>query len=369
VNNAPRSIFTALALLSSVKAGDSPALFSPVDAVALTALPASERAVTGLVAVAGRLYGTTTGSAGHLFSFDPAERAVRDLHGLKGGAGFSFGLVRVGDALFAGTQRDPTGIGRTPEPEAVGRLLRFTLTGAEVGVEDHGVAIAGEGIYTLAYSPRSEEVVGLTFPAGHFLAHGVASGTTRDLGAIAGHRRFEDDEPCQVARAIAVGADGALYTSGKDGVIHRYDPESGSLAPLGASIPSLPGRESWASLECAATAADGVIYGGTSDGYLFRFEPRAGLVVNLGKPIRQGGFDGIVISPTGLVYAIAGERGGMPREVRYDPRGGGFVLGGIPKVDSASNMEGFGAVVAGPNGLVWAGELDRIARLVSYRIE
>lgn len=165
------------------------------------------------------------------------------------------------------------------------------------------------------------------------------------------------------------GGDGAVYTSGKDGVLYRYDPASRSLSPLAARLPALPGRESWASLEAAAVGPDGRIYGGTSDGYLFLFDPASGAVVNLGKPIRQGGFDGLVVAPSGRLCAIAGERGGMPREVRFDPQGGGFTLGGIPRAGQGLSMEGFGAVIAGAAGTVYAGELDRIARLVIYRIE
>jgi sugar lactone lactonase YvrE len=65
---------------------------------------------------------------------------------------------------------------------------------------------------------------------------------------------------------------------------------------------------------------------------------------------------------------VGGNRDGMPRAFAFRHGGGSSALepGGIPHVEGQPSMVGFGAMVADAQGTVYAGERDRIARLVRY---
>src|SRR5438552_10178513 len=158
------------------------------------AIPANERGILCLAAdEKGQVYGGTTGRAAHLFVYDPQKNEVRSLARLEGGIGFAHALIRLSDgSLIGGTQADPTGIAVKTDPKAVGHLYRFTLNGADPAkIEDLGVPVAGQGIYTLAYLKKSNEIVGNTWPDGHFFTYDLKTKKFKDHGAIAGYRTFE----------------------------------------------------------------------------------------------------------------------------------------------------------------------------------
>src|SRR5262249_18489416 len=143
-----------------------------------------------------RIFGGTTGRAAHLFVYDPAKNQVRDLARLPGGVGFAYALIVLPDgSLVGGTQADPTGIAAATDPKAVGPLYRFTLAGdGAAKVEDLGVPVAGQGVYTLAYDTKTNTVVGNTWPDGHFFSYDVAGRAFKDHGAIAGYRTYEQPQ-------------------------------------------------------------------------------------------------------------------------------------------------------------------------------
>ncbi len=198
-------------------------------------IPANERGILCLAkGKDGRIYGGTTGRAAHLFVYDPKTNAVKSLVRLDGGIGFAHGLIALPDgSIIGGTQADPTKIALATDPAKVGHLYRFVVTGDSAKVEDLGVPVAGQGIYTLAYDPKSNTVVGNTWPDGHFFSYNVAKKTTKDHGAIAGYRTFETPQHAedlnrhgaahvkyarQVSRAIAVH-DGQATTAGADATL------------------------------------------------------------------------------------------------------------------------------------------------------
>jgi hypothetical protein len=364
------------------------------------AIPANERGILCLAfGDKGQFYGGTTGRAAHLFVCDTDKGEVRSLARLPGGVGFAYQLLRLPDgSLIGGTQADPTGIALQVDPGAVGHLYRFIPdTDKPARVEDLGVPVAGQGICTLAYSPATQEVLGNTWPDGHFFAFDLRNRKFTDHGALAGYRTYEapaqaDDinrgsrqkvrYPRQVSRAIAVCESGAL-TGGADGFLHRYDFTTRKVQKLAVRLPAAKGRESWASLDAAVLfprpqgrAADyACLLGGTSDGYLFELrisDKKQPVLLPRGKPFAQGTIQGLAVEAAPDfrgVHGIAGHAEGMPRGFVWVPDGdsAGIYPGGIPHVDGAPSMAGFGCLIAGPDGDLWAGERDRIARLVRFR--
>jgi hypothetical protein len=398
----PSVLLFAIAVRPAETAAD---LFSHGEGIGLDrAIPANERGILCLaVGDGGRIYGGTTGRAAHLFVCDPDSHEVRSLARFPGGVGFAHALVRLPDgSLVGGTQADPTGLALQTDPKAVGHLYRFHLPAAGPGrVEDLGVPVPGQGIYTLGYVPKSNEVVGNTWPDGHFFTCDLASKTFKDHGAIAGYRTYEMPQhaedinrgsgqnvryPRQVSRGIAVHPEVGACTGGADGFLYRYDPGTHKLEKLAARLPAAAGREPWASLDAVVPfsrrpgqpAAGPTFLCGTSDGYLFevRFtDPKKPRVRSLGKPLAQGTIQGLAIEPRKdalpVVHGVGGNAEGMPRSFRYDsdPETGELRPGGIPHVDGQPSMVGFGCLLADGQGSVYAGERDRIARLVRYRFQ
>jgi hypothetical protein len=384
-------------LLFGAAAGRAADVFANGEAIGLEkVIPANERGILCLTLDdKGRIYGGTTGRAAHLFRFDPRTNELRSLARLDGGVGFACQLIRLADgSLLSGTQADPTGIAARTNPNAVGHLYRFTVT--EKGpakMEDLGVAVKGQGIYTLAHVPKTKEVIGNTWPDGHLFTYDLEKRKFTDHGAIAGYRTFETPPhaedinrgsgqkvryPRQVSRAIIVDDTFGAFTGGADGFLYRYDFETRKVEKLKARLPAAKGREPWASLDAAVAyryqdrvGALTSVLGGTADGYLFELTITDSntVVRSLGKPLREGRIQGLVRDAQRALYGIGGEVDGMPRSFRFSEGGmqSGMDPGGIPHVDGQPSMAGFGALIADKDSTIWAGECDRIARLVRYR--
>lgn len=382
-------------------------LFSKGEAIDLDgAIPANERGIVCLTATEkGQIYGGTTGRAAHLFVYDPVKQQVRSLARLEGGVGFAHGLVRLPDgSLIGGTQADPTGIAKSTDAKAVGHLYRF-LPSADgpAKMEDLGVPVAGQGIYTLAYVEKTNEIVGNTWPDGHFFTYDLKAKAFKDHGAIAGYRTFETPKhaedvnlgtgqkvkyPRQVSRAIIVDPPTGAYTAGAGGVIFRYDPESRKLDKLALKLPAATGREPWTSLDAAVlypregkVGKYAVIVGGTSEGLLFELRLLDKDKFHLrsrGKPLTEPNIHGLAAikhnkpgeEDAHAVVGVGGHVEGMPRSFTFSHGGGTSSVdpGGIPRVGSQASYVGFGAIISDGLGNVYAGERDRIGRLARYRI-
>ncbi|MHB9108231.1 MAG: NHL repeat-containing protein [Armatimonadota bacterium] len=192
-------------------------------------------------------------------------------------------------------------------------------------------------------------------------------GQINEIGQVAGTRPFEL-KGFQISRAIVQGPDGALYTTGANGAIFKYDPAANKLEKLNASLPAVKGREPWASLDAGVFGPDGLLYGGTFDGYLFTFDPKTNAVVNLGKPFRQQRIRGLAFRG-GKLIGIGGDDDGMPRSFAFDPQARGFELGGgIP--DPNGNfplMEPIGAMLGLPDGTIYFSTTGRLANLYMWK--
>jgi hypothetical protein len=371
-------------------------------------LPANER---GIVCLAldeqGKIYGGTTGRAAHLFVYDPVKNQAHDLARLDGGIGLAYALVRLPDASFiSGTQADPTETAKRTERTAIGRLCRFIPNGTgPARVEELGVPVRGQGIYTLAFDPKSNTLVGNTWPDGHFFTYDLATKKVKDFGPIAGYHTYETPSeaadlnrglksvihyPRQVSRAIVVTPDGGAYTAGAEGQLYRYDFQTQRLNKLDVRLPAMPGREPWTSLDVAAVQprrqredSDFTsVVGGTSEGYLFELRIYLNAKLQLrprGRPSAQGCFQGLVADTRPKAdkgggqtfFGVVGTRDGMPRGFAFSQGGGSSSVspGPIPRVDEQVSMVGFGALIADARGNLYAGERDRIGRLVRFPAE
>ena len=396
-----RALIVWLAVVAFVHADAPEDVFKNGEAISLDAIPANERGVVALAADdRGRIFAGTSGRAAHLLVHDPATGVLRSLLNVPGGVGLTF--VRLPDgSLVAGTHPDQTGVAVSTDAKAVGRLYRVTVNGEAFRIEDIGVAIAGQGVYALAHLEKSGKVVGNTWPDGHFFSLDLKTNKVTDHGVIAGYRTFETpfyaehinksggrrvNYPRQVSRAIAVVGSEA-YTAGANGQLYRYSGETGKLEKIDWKLPAAQGRESWTSLDAVAVTTrrgkpdEGYtsFVGGTSDGHLFevRLEGRTQLRPR-GKMFAQPGIQGLaLIEEKGIekkfqtVFGLSGRLGDLPRGFAFRQGGmmAAMIAGGIPRVDGELSMSGFGAICLDGKGSLWAGESDRIGRLVRFPLD
>lgn len=148
----------------------------------------------------------------------------------------------------------------------------------------------------------------------------------KEIAKISGTRPFEP-QSYQISRAFAFDKQGNIYTAGKDGFLYKLDIKTYKTEKLKARLPSVYGRQPWASMDAATLADDGTIYIGTYDGYIVKFDPENQTIINLGKPFRQQRIQALVYYKN-VIFGIGGEPDGLPRWFIYDPATRGFEPGG-----------------------------------------
>jgi streptogramin lyase len=365
---------------------------------------AGERAITAVaIGHDGQIWAATTGAKAHLYAYDPATRkSTGHVAGMDVGVGMSHGMALTRDgSVIWGTQRDPTGLAREPNPAWLGRMQQYWIEEGRGVNGVKGQPIKGQGVYTLANLPSTNELVGLTWPDGHFFSQEAKDqDKATDQGPIAGYRIYETPRYAekinqgtgrklsyarQVSRVIAVDPLTGAYTAGEGGFLYHYDPQQKKLNKLKLRLPAAAGREAFASWDAAAvllSTADRQytsIFGGTSDGYVFELRirgPDQHELLSYGKPFSEPGIYGLVAretqdaqsQPTITIDGLAGHPDGITRAFRIvrGPDRFEMLPGGPPVVDGQTSMEPFSNLVLDADGNVYGGELCRIGRLVKF---
>ena len=338
-------------------------------------IPEGECRITALVrAQNGRIYGATSGARSHFFLYNPAADTfdatskVTDL-GIIGETEQSCrALVVAADGtVYGGTmsegKEDYEGghLFRSNSARGGGMTGNFTLPGppAEGQIEDMGIPIPGQGIYTMTIDPDRNRIYGLTTPGGFFFIHDLDAGTM-DVR--------QSPTAKHISRALICDQAGDVYGSRQLGYLFKYDRVGDKLVPLGVQIPAGRGRDYLNRIDALVRGDDGTIYGGTSDGFLFSFDPETERAVNLGKPTRHERIRAMTVGNDGLIWGVAGEEDGLAHLFYYDPSTGGSADLGVPRANMPKVWAGyeFDAMVTGPSGEIFMGESDRISHLFIY---
>ncbi len=347
-------------------------------------VPSEESAIRSLaVAPNGVLYGATSGRRSHLFVLYPQHGYVQPLGFLKGVTTVHRSLVVAADGrVYIGGSIGVDVDGQGYSGYAGGHLLRYTPTrqderkpihvDAECPVEDLGIAVPGDGIYTLAIDRSRQVIYGLTYPTGRFFSYSIADAKFALHGGVAERsipgEKFEKDR--NIGRALAIDAAGAVYGSGDRGEIFRLKPGAQELEWLGVSAPTVPGREPYNRIDCWTGKPDGPFYGGTSDGYLFRFDPKSASFANLGKPLNQYRIRGLVEAPDGRLYGVGGDDDEMARLFSYDTLRGSYQMLGMVDVNRRPYYSWqayvIDAMALGSDGTVYLGQSERKSKLYLY---
>lgn len=300
-------------------------------------LPIYRNAITSLAAVGDYAIGGTMAGEGlspYLFAVSLKNRdleTVLDLAGVVPGqrsiqSGFARGKSGV---LYAGTIADGEG--------ESGHLIKVTFSDGRFQVEDLGVPVEGEGVFSLAIDPAAGKLYGISHPNGKFFVYEIASARTRVLEETQlsrrdrGYYRSYALEPEDIlSRALVVDRKGRVYGSRPVNKLFRYDPSSDKFEELG-EIPEVWGRRALGRVDAWAVAPDGVLYGGNAgDGQLFKVDPASGKVTNIGKPIMMPRIKGLAFAADGKLWGVAGSLPGYAHLFSYEPKTGDFKDFGNP---------------------------------------
>lgn len=377
----------------------------------VTAIEADDSPITALLAdPRGRIYGATSGkTASYLFVYDRSINKVRPLGKVGDARGVHHALVQDADGtlliggglnLFAPvalTREFPGGFRAIEEqmwkdivaPYANyggGHLYRYDpakhdagtrMPGEACPLEDLGVPARGNTIYALALDAKGRRLYGITYPDARLFGWDLKQGRATDLGPVVERKVYSGPERAwrSVPRALHIGRDGRVYTSGEDGRIVFFDPESGKVVRTKMQIPGeyyeawnyhgFPVIEGW------ATDVEGKLYGASSDGYLFRVDMARGELTNLGKPRLSRRVRAMTPGPDGRLYMICGEFEEPCKLMSYDISGReGFRDWGLLAVDRspyyAKRAYQFDAMATGLDGTIFIGESDRRASLFLF---
>lgn len=376
----------------------------------VTAIEADNCPITALLADPnGRIYGATSGKASQLFLYDRAINKVRPLGRIGDARGVYHALVRDSDGslLIGGglnmlahvplTREFPGGFRAIEEQlwkdisapytnYGGGHIYRYDpvkhdagtrMPGEECPLEDLGVPARGNTIYALGLDPKARRLYGIAYPDARLFAWDLEGNRASDLGAVIERKVYSGPERAwrSVPRALHVEEGGRVYTSGEDGRIVYFDPESQKIVRTKMQIPGeyyeawnyygFPVVENWAS------GTDGNVFGATSDGFLFRMDAAREELTNLGKPRLSRRVRAMTPGPDGRLYMICGEFEEPCRLISYGLDGReGFWDWGVLTVDRspyyAKRAYQFDAMVTGVDGTVFIGESDRRASLFLF---
>lgn len=350
--------------------------YPPVDVI-----PSGESAIRALaVAPDGKIYGATSGDRSHLFVLDPRHGYVVPLGRLPGNTVHHSVTVSPEGDVYIGTSLPVDNNGEGYANYAGGHLLKYTPSAPgrrggqgiqiekDCPVQDLGVAVKGQGIYALVAHP-TWGLYGVTYPDGEVFSFDAKTGVFKNRGRVSKAKmpgeKFENEK--NIGRALAVGKDGNVYTSG-DGNFCQVG--LGEVKELKLSVPTVPGREVYSRVDAWAQDEAGNLYGGSSDGYLFRFDTERMRVQNLGKPLSQYRIRGLVASPNGKLYGIGGDNDDMARLFSYDPSTGAYDVLGMIDVNRRPyyGWQGyvFDSMAIGKDGTVYMGQAERKSKLYLF---
>ena len=239
-----------------------------------TEIPADSSPITALMAHSnGKVYGATSGKASHLFVWDSRVNKVFPLGVLPNAQGVHGCLVEGKDGtVYVGTGKNEHTLillskkmpeGRRAIEHQLWADIESRYSGYEGGhlyaydpgkgdadvylgdapakVSDIGVPLPGESIYAMAIDAQRGVIYGLGYPHAELFAFDIAKRETRKLGKWMEKLSYPGPERSWrgVPRALAVDADGVVWSSGDDGLLRFYDPR---ICDFGETMMRIPGE-------------------------------------------------------------------------------------------------------------------------------
>lgn len=326
-------------------------------------LPIYRNSITSLAVLGDYAVGGTTAETGlspFVFTASLKDREVTNIldvaEVIKGQQKIGSGFVKGNEGqLFAGTIAQAPGEG--------GHLIKVSLNKkGKIGIEDLGIPVAGEGVYTITSNASVTTLYGVTYPSGYFFTFDIESKECKVYKEVAPSEKvafslidhFSVTPEDFLSRALITDKDGLVYGSLPYGKIFYFNPTKETFTTMDEELPEVWGRRSLGQVHSWLKTTDGKVYGtNRADGQLFELNTNTKKVKNLGKPIMMPGIAGLAEGADGKIYGIAGEAPGYAHLFSYS-ESEGFKDYGNPQFDMvAPGIE---------QGIAWRGfQLSSIA--------
>lgn len=373
-----------------------------------TELPADSTPIVALSGHSdGRIYGATTGKQSYLFNFDPNTNKVYPLGQIPGAKGVhhcmlegSEGIIYIGGGLneielLTLSREMPHGRRAIEyqlwedikakykdydgghlyayDPKEGNEAVYFPEETARV--KDLGIAVPGNSIYAMTIDPARTKIYGISYPDAIFFEYDIHAAQFKSYGKWMEMLSYPGPERSwrAIPRAFVVAPDGKVWSSGDNGLMCCFDPDTKNIVTSNMRVPG----EYWETqnynafpvVEQIFAEEDGSLVGSTSDGFIFRALPVSDNLLNLGKPRVERRVRAMTKGHDGRYYMICGEKDNVCRMFSYAD-GEGFVDYGVLGVDRspyyAKIAYQFDSMCTGSDGSVFIGESDRRAKLFIY---
>ncbi len=373
--------------------------FNPEDAFAIEAslpnsdlirMPIYRNSIASLAVVGDYIVGGTAAKEGlspFIFTASLSQKTMVDLkdmtHAIEGQQSIQSGFSRGnGDLLFAGTIAQKKDDGSDGD----GHLIQVSITPkGTVTIEDLGVPVENEGIFSLVCNAEGTMLYGITIPSGKFFSYDIKNKqakvyediipTKRDVTTLKGGYSLNPGD--YLGKSLVQDDMGFIYGSMPINKLFRFDPKNETFQILDAELPEVWGRRTLGRVESWAKAKDGTLYGGNSgDGQLFSLDTKSLIIKNLGKPIIMNRLRGLTFGQNGKLYGIAGAFPGYAHLFSYDKDKEGFLDLGNPEfrmeapgIEQGILWRGFqlGSITASEDGkYIVMGEDEALSQLLIF---
>ena len=257
--------------------------------------------------------------------------------------------------------------------------IRTYTNDDEALLEDLGIPVARNSVYAMTFNPEKTKIFGLSYPDAIFFVFDLKTRSTKKYGDIMTHKVYGGPERSwrSVPRDLFFDSvTGAVYTSGDNGFLLKYDLKADSLVLTWMRLPGeyWEGLKSWdypVIEQFIQDKASGRIFASTHDGYLVELDFGQEKVIVLGKPRQMRRMRAMEMGFDNKIYMITGEIERFCKLHSYDITGkegfrelGNFAVDHSPYYSKRAYQ--FDAMAVGPDGTVFCGESDRDGKLFFY---
>lgn len=370
--------------------------FSPKDAFAievsldntsLKRLPVYRNAISSLIVSGDYIVGGTSADnelSPFIFTaslYKREMRAVLDLEKIIPGqqsirTGFNKGGNKI---LYAGT---------IPAKGNGGHIIAVSIEadGTPV-VNDLGVPVAGEGIFSLTINAAKNTLYGITTPSGIFFSYAITTKkvktykniapATKDLRLYGEYALEPNDYLC---KALIVAKNGLVLGSAPVNRMFAFNPATDQFEFFTKELPEVWGRRSLGQIESWAMSADGKLFAGNAgDGQLLEVDAVHKTIKNIGKPIMMHRLRGLTFGYDGKLFGIAGAAPGYAHLFSYSATKEGFKDYGNPQftmvapgIEQGIDWRGFqlGTIAASEDGkYIVMGEDESLSQILVFPVD
>lgn len=385
--------------------------FRDIGYPAATEIPADDSSISALLAhTNGKVYGATSGKQSYLFVNDFMTNKVYPLGQIPKAKGVhhaivedSEGMIYIGTGLnelelLTLTREIPYGR-RSIEHQLWddikskyknfegGHLYCYNpqvgdddvyLRESIAQVEDLGVAVPGNSIYTLTINAQKNKIYGITYPDALFFEYNLKTKKYTVYGEWMTMKSYPGPERSwrAVPRGLVCMPDGKVYSSGDNGLMYFFDPKTEKINMTDLRIPGeyweTQNYNGFPTVEQLIFYNDSSILGSSSDGFIFMANVQNEKMTVYGKPRVERRVRAMTLGKDQRLYMICGEKDNVCRMFSYgltNPEEG-FLDYGVLGVDRSPYYAKIGyqfdSMCTAIDGTIFIGEGDRRAKLFFY---